>query len=89
MTIEPSKKSPAELLAYQTELLERIATTQQQLLEKQHQIAVTQIQWLKAIDDRVNQQNKYLSNINTVSTIFGVVLILSICAYIWSLFSSF
>ncbi len=79
MTIEPSKKSPTELLAYQTELLERIAATQQQLLEKQYQIAEAQNQWLKSIDDRVNRQSRYLSNINNIVSMFGIVLILSIC----------
>jgi len=89
MTIEPHKKSPTELLAYQTELLERISATQQQFLEKQQQIAEAQISWLKSIDERANRQIMYLKNINSVATIFGILLILSICAGIWSLFNTF
>jgi len=87
MTIEPVKKTTAELLAYQTELLEKIATTGLQILEKQSQIADSQITWLKSIDERANRQIGFLKSINSFVTFFGIVLVLSVCAGLYQIIS--
>jgi hypothetical protein len=80
MNIETQKKSPTLLLAYQTELLEQILTAQKGIGDMQNKFDEAQIAWLKSIDNRVNQQIGYLKNINTVATILGILLLLSICA---------
>ena len=83
------KKSPTELLAYQTELLEQILAAQKQISVMQIKFDEAQIAWLKSIDNRTSQQLGYLKNINIVATILGILLILSFCGGVASIFGSF
>ena len=80
MDILSPKKSPTELLAYQTELLEQILTAQKRIIEGQNKWSAEQIDWLKIIDNRVSKQLGLIKNINTVATVLGILLLLSFCA---------
>jgi hypothetical protein len=79
MTTEHLEKAPSESLANQTELMEKIASNQQKILDQQQQISKVQISWLKSIDSQVEKQTHYLKNINIVAIIFVVLLMLSFC----------
>jgi hypothetical protein len=78
MTQPPGENSPLKLLEKQTHLLEEINRQQQTIIEQQSKIAQGQFEWFKAFHGELSAQNKKLSNISTVATLFGILLILSI-----------
>jgi len=89
MTIQASKKNPTELLAYQVELLERLSADQEQLLQTRRQFEETQLDILKSLREEADKQTKYLRNISTVATLIGLLILLSICGWIFILITSY
>ena len=72
--MDEEKKTPEELFAYQTELLEQIAANQRQILDAQDRISIAQGEWLKSIDGRVKDGVKYLNALGIVVTCLGLLL---------------
>jgi hypothetical protein len=70
MSVETQKKSPTELLVYQTELLEQILATQKQIIDDQVKWAGAETKWLQLIDNHTKN----------ISTILSIIFILSILA---------
>jgi len=85
MSIEPADKTPTEWLTHQTELLEQIVAAQQQIMRNQHKNSDDQIDWLESINEQAKIQTGFLKNINTVATLLGVLLLLSICGWLYIL----
>jgi phosphate starvation-inducible protein PhoH len=75
MAKDQIKKSPTELLEYQTELLEKILENQKIQIYN----ANSDKPYLKSVNEHTIKQTGYLKSINTTTTIFGLLLIIGIC----------